>query len=98
MKEQQISLNDTEKGAVILEKEQLAEQLAERSLEVDKLTRKHRDLLRLSKLSPAEVATQFEAAMKLTMKLKSEHLSQLRSLGFYEEPMSVRHGNEVRRT
>ncbi len=85
-KEQQIALNDVDKGALILEKEQLAEQVSALSAELDTLSAKHIDYMHLSKLSEEDFNIQYQETLKQTMKMKNEYLNQLHSLAYYAGP------------
>ncbi len=95
-KEQQITLNDVDKGVLILEKEALAEKIDSLSTEVDKLSAKNVEYTRMTKMSDHELNAQYEEAVKYLMKLKSEHLNLLNSLAFYADPPFPHAGGEIR--
>ena len=84
-KEQQITLNDVEKGVMILEKEDLAEKIDNLSLEVDKLSGKNTAYMKMMRMSDPELKARYEESLKYLMKLKSEHLGLLNSLAFYAD-------------
>jgi len=82
-KEQQITLNDVEKGVMILEKEALADKISTLSMDIDKLSEKNTMYSKMMKMSDAELSAKYEESLKELMKLKSEHLGLLNSLAFY---------------
>ena len=95
-KEQQITLNDIDKGVLILEKESLAEKINALSAEVDRLSSKNVEYARMMRMNEHELGVQYEESLKHLMKLKSEHLNLLNSLAFYADTPFPHAGGEIR--
>ncbi len=95
-KEQQITLNDIEKGVMILEKEALADKISAVSAEVDKLSAKNTEYVKMMKMSEGELNAKYEESLKHLMKLKSEHLGLLNSLALYVDTPFPIVGGEIK--
>lgn len=82
VKEQQIELNDIEKGVLVLEKESLANNIRNLSSELDQLSTKNTLYKRVAKENDMELNSRFQNSVKTLMKLKSEYAQLMVNLIF----------------
>eukprot|EP00826_Nyctotherus_ovalis_P010896 TRINITY_DN12844_c0_g1_i8.p1 TRINITY_DN12844_c0_g1~~TRINITY_DN12844_c0_g1_i8.p1 ORF type:complete len:206 (-),score=72.44 TRINITY_DN12844_c0_g1_i8:319-936(-) len=84
VREQQIELNDIEKGVLILEKENLANRIRYLSAELDQLSTKNSLYRKIAKENDMELNSRYQNSTKTLMKLKNEHTQLMASLMFNE--------------
>ena len=79
-KEQQIDLNNIEKGVMILEKEALEKKINQLSAELDQLSGRNTLYMKMGKEDEWEFLKRYQESIKQLMKLKGAYMKLLNSL------------------